>query len=61
MGDVVIEGNTHYYVSIAGYDQIFDVDMSNGEFPEFIKYKVGDTVTFEMIPGAGLVTVTKIK
>lgn len=61
IGNVVIEGNTHYYVSIEGYDQIFDVDMSDGEFPEFIKYKVGDTVTFEMIPGAGLVTVTKIK
>ena len=61
IGDVVIEGNTHYYVSISGYDQIFDVNMSDGEFPEFIKYKVGDTVTFETIPGAGLVSVTKIK
>ena len=60
IGDVVIEGNTHYYVSLSGYDQIFDVNMSDGEFPEFIKYKVGDTVTFETIPGAGLVTVRKI-
>lgn len=61
IGNVVIEGNTHYYVSLEGYDQIFDVDMSEGEFPEFIKYKAGDMITFEMIPGAGLVSVTKIK
>lgn len=61
VGNVVIDGNTHYYLSIEGHEQIYDVDMSNSDFAEIIRYQIGDRITLEAFPGAGVVTVTKIE
>lgn len=61
IGNVVIDGNTHYYLSIEGHEQIYDVDMSNSDFAEIIRYQTGDRITLEASPGAGVVTVTKIE
>lgn len=59
--DVVIDGNSHYYLSLEGREQIYDVDMSNETFAEMIRYQAGDTISFEAVPDAGLVTVTAIQ
>lgn len=61
IGNVVIEGNTHYYLALEGKEQIFDVDLSRDEFAEVIRLKVGDTITVTFVPGAGTVTVTAIQ
>lgn len=56
---VVLEGNTHYYVVLAGQDIIYDVLVS--EFPQIVRYKEGGQVTFEYITGEELHTVTGIQ
>lgn len=61
MASVVIEGNTHFYLYLEGKEQIYDVDLSeNEDFAKIIKYQPSDTVSMDVIPGAGLVRVTKI-
>lgn len=61
MASVVIEGNTHFYLYLEGKEQIYDVDLSeNEDLAKIIKYQPGDTVSMDVIPGAGLVRVTQI-
>jgi hypothetical protein len=43
---IVIEGTTHYYVCLENNQLIFDLDMSEETLLEFIRYQVGDQVTF---------------
>lgn len=57
---VVLDGNSHYYVIVAGKDIIFDVAVS--EFPEIVRYKEGDRISLEYLEGDGsLKTVTALK
>ncbi len=61
MANVVIEGNTHYYLYLEGKDQIYDINLSaNEDFATIIKYQPGDTISMNTIPDTGLVTVTEI-
>lgn len=61
MANVVIEGNTHYYIYLEGKEQIYDINLSaNENFAAIIKYQPGDTISMNTIPDAGLVSVTSI-
>lgn len=56
---VVIEGNSHYYITLAGNSGIYDVDVS--VYPEIVTYDVNDIVKFTFIEGTKLCEVTGIK
>lgn len=59
---IVIEGNTHYYVALQNSDTLFDVDVSNKNLVEIIRYKTGDRIQFQYSPEeSGLNGVTEIK
>ncbi len=56
---VVIEGNSHYYITLAGKTGIYDVDVS--EYPEIVTYEVNDIIGFTYIEGSKLCEVTAIE
>jgi hypothetical protein len=56
---VVVEGNSHYYLTLNGKNVIYDVDVS--VYPEIITYEVGDTIGFTYLKGTKLCEVTGIK
>lgn len=58
---VIIEGNSHIYVSLEGKKEIFDIDITNTELLDIIKYKIGDRIRFAYTEGANPVTVTEIR
>lgn len=39
-----IEGNTHIYFALEGEEEIFDVDLTNTDLLDIIKYQSGDTI-----------------
>ncbi len=43
---VNIEGNTHIYFALEGKEEIFDVDLSNSDLLDIIKYQSGDMIRF---------------
>ena len=58
---VVIEGNTHFYLTIEGRNEIFDVDITNPNVLNIVKYNPGDTITITYMAGDNLLTVTEVK
>ena len=59
---VVVEGNTHYYVSLVQLEEIFDVNVADMTLVDIVKYTVGDTVSFEYeVSESGLCSVVSIK
>ena len=58
---VVIEGNTHFYLSIEGREEIFDVDITNPKVLNVVKYNPGDRITLTYMAGDNLLTVTEVK
>lgn len=56
---VVIEGNSHYYITLAGKEGIYDVDVS--EYPEIVTYDVNDIIGFTYLQGTKLCEVTGIQ
>lgn len=42
---VVIGGNTHFYLSLAGIDDMFDFDMTKEELLGILRVEEGETVT----------------
>lgn len=55
---VVLDGNTHYYLTLQGDDRIYDVAVQ--EFPEIIRYQAGSPVTLEYQPGEKVNQVTSL-
>lgn len=55
---VVIEGNSHYYITLVGRKEIFDVDVS--VYPEIVTYDEGDTIKLSYFEGTKLCEVTGI-
>lgn len=47
MVQTVVDGNSHYYITLEGVSGIFDVLIA--ENPEIIMYNVGDTIKFSYI------------
>lgn len=58
IAQVVVDGNTHYYIMLEGYDDIFDVDVS--KCVSIVKYNIGDSVAFSYVQGPELSTVTEL-
>ncbi|MFV0315114.1 MAG: CvpA family protein [Anaerotignum sp.] len=57
--DVVIEGNTFYYVMVDGSDELFEVDVK--EHLNILKKQLGDTISLEYVTEAnGVNTVVKL-
>ena len=72
MAQAVIEGNSHFYVTLGGENasvtgletgqtaQKFIFDIPVTEYPEIIGYDIGDTLTVHFIPGETISTVTAL-
>lgn len=58
IAQVVVEGNTHYYVMLEGHDEIFDFDIS--ELVTIVKYNTGDSIAFNYIQGGTVCKVTEL-
>ncbi|MGI6095998.1 MAG: CvpA family protein [Lachnospiraceae bacterium] len=59
MAQAVIEGNSHFYITVEGTDGIFDVSVV--DFPEIVIYDVGQSISLEYIPDDSLNTVTAVQ
>lgn len=57
---VVIEGTTHYYICIEKDENVYDVDLSQTELLQVIRYKVGDRISLKYEEGFGLNPVKEI-
>ncbi len=58
---VNLEGTTHIYFSLEGKDDIFDIDLSNTDLLDIIKYSAGDSIRISYQEGETPVRVTEIK
>lgn len=58
---VTLEGTSHIYFTVEGKKEIFDIDLSNAELIDIIKYKAGDKIQIFYMEGENPVKVTKIK
>ena len=58
MVEAVIEGNSHFYVTLEGDDRIFDCALPS--MLPIVTYAVGDEVTFEFTSGESTCTVTSV-
>ena len=58
---VVIEGITHYYIGITGSDELFDVDISDNELYEIVRYREGDRISLVYSKNHGLNPVVEIE
>ena len=54
----VIEGNSHFYLTIDGTEGIFDFALPG--LLDVVAYRVGDTISFTYIEGTGINTVYEI-
>lgn len=58
IAQVVLEGNTHYYLILEGYDDIFDVNLA--ENIGIVKYNEGDSIAFSFIQESEKCVVTEL-
>ncbi len=58
---VNIEGTSHIYFAIEGNDTIFDVDLSNTDLLDIIRYQPGDTIRISCLEGDSPAKVVKIE
>ncbi len=58
---VNIEGNTHIYFALEGKEEIFDVDMTNSDLLDIVKYEPGDLIQFSYTEDEEPAKVTEIK
>ena len=58
---VNIEGNSHIYFALEGKEEIFDIDLSNTELLDIIKYSTGDNIRISYLEGENPVKVVEIK
>ena len=55
---VVLDGNSHYYVILEGNERIFDVPVA--QFPQIIRYNAGDSIRMRYLDRGDLKTVVEI-
>ena len=72
MAQAVIEGNSHFYITLGGEgaavtgleagqtEQKFIFDILVTEYPEIVGYDIGDTLTVHFIPGEPISIVTAL-
>lgn len=59
VAQAVIDGNSHFYVVLENKDLVFDIPVT--EYPEIVKYDVGDTLTIEYTEGEPACTVLSLE
>ena len=59
VAQAVIDGNSHFYVVLENKDLVFDIPVT--EYPEIVKYDVGDTLTIEYTEGEPVCTVISLQ
>lgn len=59
MAQAVIEGNSHFYITLEGQELIFDIPMA--EYPQIIGYDVGDQISLTYREGDPICSVTKLE
>ncbi len=57
---VIIDGNTHIYLTLEGKEDIFDIDMANANLIQIVHYQIGDRIKMKYIPGRDPQTVTEL-
>lgn len=57
---VVVEGSTHYYICLAGQEDIYDVNVTQEEMYGIIRYQEGDRITLIYEENFGLNPVREI-
>ena len=58
MAEAVVEGNSHYYVTLEGDDAIYDFALPGAI--KIVGYAVGDTITFSFVESVPTCTVSEI-
>lgn len=58
---VTIDGNSHIYMALEGKEDIFDIELSNSDLIDIVKYSVGDEIKISYMQGDNPVKVTGIK
>lgn len=58
---VNIEGTSHIYFALEGKQEIFDIDLSNTQLLDIIKYNTGDKIQISYMEGENPVRVIEIK
>ena len=58
---VNIEGTSHIYFALEGKKEIFDIDLSNNDLLDIIKYNTGDIIRISYLEGENPVKVVEIK
>ncbi|MCI8281457.1 MAG: CvpA family protein [Lachnospiraceae bacterium] len=61
MMPVIIEGNSHIYMTLERSNKIFDIDMTNKNMIQIVTYNIGDRIQLFYLDGEDPVTVTEIK
>lgn len=61
MMSVIIEGNSHIYLTLEEKETIFDIDLTNRNLIHIINYAIGDKIKLSYQEGENPVTVTEIK
>lgn len=54
LAPIVLDGTTHYYICVEGSDDIFDIDMSNNDLVNIVKYQIGDFIKIKYIDEVGV-------
>lgn len=61
MMSVIIEGNSHIYLTLEERETIFDVDITDKNLINIINYSIGDKIKLSYLEGDAPVKVTEIK
>ena len=59
ISEVIVEGNSHYFIKLAGVEQLFDVDILGNI--KILSYGVGSNIVFEYNEGSSFNVVKNIK
>lgn len=58
---VVLEGTTHYYICLEKDENVYDVDLSQTDLLEIIRYQAGEKIILKYEEGYGLNPVKRIE
>ena len=59
MAQAVLDGNSHFYITLEGQELIFDIPVT--EFPEIVGYDTGDQISLRYEEGESICTVTQLE
>ncbi len=60
MMSVIVDGNSHIYLTLDGKETIFDIDVTDNNLIQIIHYSIGDRIKLSYLKGENPVTVTEI-